>query len=433
MLILEDISQFCKFLIPEKASVLVVGSNAGELLPDLKPARSLAIDLGDAGLGAAFDELEERDEKFDFLILVRIVPFLKDIQHTLTRLKRRSHPGTRLVILNPSYLWVPALTALDFLRARPRGQNLSWLSPYDILCLLDLSGYELIRQGSRLLFPFKIPFLAAFLNSFVAKLPLINKLCFTQYYVARPRDPLPIQDHFVSVVVPARNEKGNIEKIVNQMPRVGKQMEIVFGEGNSKDGTFEEIHRVREKYKKEWEIQAVQQTGEGKADAVWKGFGVARGDILMILDADLTTPAEELPKFYEALVTGKGEFVMGSRLVYPLEKDSMRFLNILGNKFFSLLLTWILEVPIKDTLCGTKVLFRRTYDLICRGRSYFGDFDPFGDFDLIFGSAKLQLKILEIPVRYQARSYGQTNIRRFYHAWLLLKTSAFGFQKFKLI
>ena len=417
-----DLVRFVCFLIPPKASVLVLGAHRETLIEHLAPRR--VVD---------FESKKSLDEKFDFILVAQALPYLKDIQGTLSALQKFARPQTRLVIISPSYRWAPLRKLVEMFKGcgAPRDEN--WLSPYDLLCLLHLSGYELIQRGSRFFFPFEVPFLTRLINGFLMNLPVLNRLCLTEYYVARPAPSLQMNDVFVSVIIPARNEKGNIEKAVTRMPRFGARMELIFVEGHSKDGTLEEIERVREKYRGEWNIQVIRQTGEGKGDAVRKGFEAARGELFMILDADLTVPPEELPKFYDALATGKGELVMGSRLVYPLEKDSMRFLNVMGNQMFSMLLNWILGMPIKDTLCGTKALFRNHYDLIREGRTYFGDFDPFGDFDLILGAAKLQLKILEIPIRYQARSYGRTNIRRFYHAWLLFKTSFFAFRKFKLV
>jgi glycosyltransferase involved in cell wall biosynthesis len=182
-----------------------------------------------------------------------------------------------------------------------------------------------------------------------------------------------------------------------------------------------------------WPITLLHQgDGIGKGDAVRKGFAAATGDVLMILDADLTVPPEDLPKFFEALTSGKGEFINGTRLVYPMERQAMRTLNHLGNKFFSLAFTWLLEQRFRDTLCGTKVLFRRDYERIAANRHYFGDFDPFGDFDLIFGASRLNLRIVEVPVRYRERTYGVTNISRFRHGWLLLRMCLVAFRKLKL-
>jgi glycosyltransferase involved in cell wall biosynthesis len=175
------------------------------------------------------------------------------------------------------------------------------------------------------------------------------------------------------------------------------------------------------------------QSGRGKGDAVRKGFAIAQGDILMILDADLTVPPEDLPKFFNAITSNKGEFINGSRLVYPMEDEAMMTLNIIGNTFFSWMFTWLLGQRFKDTLCGTKAISNKNYQKLIANRKYFGDFDPFGDFDLIFGAAKLNLKIIEIPIRYQARQYGQTNISRFRHGWLLIKMVLFAMRKIKFI
>jgi glycosyltransferase involved in cell wall biosynthesis len=235
-----------------------------------------------------------------------------------------------------------------------------------------------------------------------------------------------------SVIIPCRNEKGNIEDAVQRTPDMGKHTELIFVEGNSQDGTLEECERVKQQYPHK-DITVLVQDGKGKGDAVRKGFSQAKNDVLMILDADLTVPPEDLPKFFEAILSGKGEFINGSRLVYQMEKEAMRFLNLLGNKFFSRAFTYLLEQRIRDTLCGTKVLWREDYDKILAGREYFGDFDPFGDFDLLFGASKLNLKIIEIPIRYRERTYGSTQISRFRHGLLLLKMIFFAMKKIKFI
>ena len=223
-----------------------------------------------------------------------------------------------------------------------------------------------------------------------------------------------------------------MEPAIQRIPPFGKHQEIIFVDGHSTDGTPEEIKRVIQGYPDK-DIKFFVQDGRGKGDAVRKGFAAAGGDILMILDADLTMPPEDLPKFYRAIAEDQGEFINGCRLVYPMEKQAMRFLNLLGNKFFSMMFTWILNQRFKDTLCGTKVLFRKDYKKIQANRSYFGDFDPFGDFDLIFGAVKQNLKVVEVPIRYRERTYGSTNISRFRHGWLLLKMTVFAYRKFKAI
>jgi len=282
------------------------------------------------------------------------------------------------------------------------------------------------------LLPKKVPLVASIVNRYLAYLPLVNRLCLTQYVVARTRGIEAQREFTVSIVIPCRNEKGNIEAAITRLPRFGLRQEIIFVDGHSTDGTVEEIQRVMRQWP-QYDIKLFIQDGKGKGDAVRKGFTHATGDILMILDADLTMPPEDLPKFYDAIASGKGEFINGSRLVYPMEEEAMRFLNLIGNKFFSMAFSWLLGERIKDTLCGTKVLFRKDYERIVANRAYFGEFDPFGDFDLLFGASKLNLKILEVPIRYQERTYGTTNINRFQHGWLLLKMTVYGFFRLKAV
>ena len=252
------------------------------------------------------------------------------------------------------------------------------------------------------------------------------------FVVARPI-PLPdTRTPSVSVVIAARNESGHIDELIERIPEMGGGTEIVFVEGNSTDDTYEAIERAIANHPGR-NCKLLKQPGKGKGDAVRTGFDAAEGDILMILDADITVPPEDLPRFYELIADGSAEFVNGVRLVYPMEGEAMRFANLLGNKFFSWAFSWLLGQSIRDTLCGTKVLRRSDYARIAANRAYFGDFDPFGDFDLLFGAAKLSLKIQEVPIRYRARRYGETNISRWKHGWLLLKMVAFAARRIKFI
>ncbi|HDL17279.1 MAG TPA: glycosyltransferase family 2 protein, partial [Rhizobiales bacterium] len=317
------------------------------------------------------------------------------------------------------------------LRKKVNG-DYNWLSPADIEMFLALSGFETVKKENRQLLPKRLLGLGTLVNRFIAPLPLIRGLCVRTYAVARGADAVRATKPSVSVVVPARNEQGNIAPAIRRIPDFGAKTEIIFVEGHSKDGTWDEILRQKEA-NPSLDIVAIQQPGKGKADAVWAAFDIARGDILMILDGDLTVPPEDLGKFYDALASGTGEFVNGTRLVYPLEKDAMRFLNYLANRTFARIFSYLLNQRFSDTLCGTKVLYRLDYQRLKAGRAYFGDFDPFGDFDLLFGAAKLNLKIVEVPVRYEARAYGETQISRFRHGLLLLQMVVFAFRKLKMI
>jgi hypothetical protein len=355
---------------------------------------------------------------------------LLDIQQALHNVRSACDGHTRIIITYHSIFWEPALELAQKLGLKSPQHHHNWLSPSDVdnfatLCDLDLVGFD-----RRVLLPKQIPLLAPLVNRFVAPMPLINKLCLLNVAVLRKRPRAEAATLSTTIVIPCRNERGNIRAAIERLPAFGGEQEVIFVDGHSTDGTPEEIQQVIAE-NPERKIRFFVQPGKGKGDAVRLGFAEASGDVLMILDADLTMPPEDLPKFYGALARGKGEFINGSRLVYPMESQAMRFLNILGNKFFSVALSWLLNQRLKDTLCGTKVLTKRNYERVAAGRSYFGEFDPFGDFDLLFGAAKLNLKIVEVPIRYRERTYGTTNISRFSHGFLLLRMTLFALRKLK--
>ncbi len=439
-----DQRRYLRFLVPEGLRVLEIGCGLGDQLAALKPRRGVGIDLSEAMVKEAskrHPDLEflvgdgealAIDEAFDVILLVDLVGHVLDVEATLKQLRRCCTPTTRVVIAYYSFLWEPFLRFLEQVGLKMPQDEQSWLSPADIRNLIRLADYEVVKAERRLLMPMGIPILSTIANRLFAYLPGLNPLCLSHYVVARMRAAPTDELQTVSIVIPCRNEKGNIEAAMARLPSFGRHQEVIFIDGHSTDGTPDEIQRVMAQYH-EKDITFLVQDGTGKGDAVRKGFAHATGDILMILDADLTVPPEDLPKFYEAIASGKGEFINGSRLVYPMEHEAMRYLNLLGNKFFSMMFSWLLGERIKDTLCGTKVLFRRDYERIAENRSYFGEFDPFGDFDLLFGASKLNLKILEVPIRYQERTYGATNIHRFTHGWLLLKMTVYGFFRLKAV
>ena len=442
----EDDQRYLRFLIPEGLKVLEIGCGSGALLAALKPARGLGVDLSPrmievaraahpelefaAGDIEGQDFVESLGGPFDVIVMADTIGMLDDCQTTLAGLHRLCHRDTRLVVAYHNYLWEPALRLAERLEARMPEPLMNWLRPADIANLLMLADYQPVREEWRQLLPKRLFGIGPLVNRFVATLPLIRRLCLRNYLVARPMGGEAEDAPSASVVVPCRNERGNIADIVARIPQFCRELEILFVEGGSTDGTWEEIERVKAANPQR-DIKLLHQDGKGKGDAVRKGFAEARGEALLILDADMTVPPEELTKFYAALIEGKGEFVNGTRLVYPLEQEAMRLLNRVANHFFSYLFSWLLNQRFTDTLCGTKALRKRHYRRIADGRAYFGEFDPFGDFDLIFGASKLSLKIVEVPIRYAARSYGTTQISRFRHGWLLLRMMAFAYFKLK--
>jgi SAM-dependent methyltransferase len=437
------LEQIYRFHIPAGARVLEIGSGSGDLLAALQPRRGVGVDVSGRLVALARErhpELEfvraagedlDLGETFDYVVLSDLVPFVHDLIALFEAIRRHSHQGTRVVVNSYSRVWRPAISAAEQLGLKPRKPIRNWVTQDDVENLLGLVGFETISTASRILMPKRIPFLSTFLNGFVGSLWPFYHLSVGYWLVARLLPAGGDDELSVSVVCPCRNEQGHIPALVQRLPEFGSQLELVFVEGNSTDDTRGEIERQIEAHP-ERNLRMVPQPGRGKGDAVRAGFAEAQNDVLMILDGDLSVAPEELPKFYAAIREGRAELVNGSRLVYDVEPGAMRFLNLVGNKTFSRLFKATTGQRVKDTLCGTKVLRRSDYERISRGRDYFGDFDPFGDFDLLFGGSRLGLKIVDLPVRYQPRTYGETNISRWRHGVLLLRMTLFAFWKFKV-
>lgn len=438
------ISRFVAFHVPPGASVLEVGCAAGDLLADLPGRQRTGIDFCPELIDQARQRFPDIDfhvmeaehitltQTFDVVILSNVIGYLDDVESVLRQVRGVCSPHSRVIINSYNRLWEPLIGLAEALHIKRRSPEQNWLSRGDLRNLLYLSGFEAYRDTSNMLLPFNVPLVAPLLNRVVAHLPLMGALTLDDYVYARPAPQAPPDwptRHSVSVIVPARNEEGNIAEALRRIPDMGAWTEIIFVEGGSSDATWQRITELAPRSGRR--VQCLQQTGHGKGDAVRQGFAAAQGDILMILDADLTVPPEDLPKFYEALATRKGEFVNGVRLVYPMQKGSMRTLNTLGNHLFSALFSWLLDTPVKDTLCGTKVMWRRDYQRLAAGRAFFGDFDPFGDFDLLFGAHKLNLRLVDLPIRYRERTYGATNISRFRHGLLLLRMCCYAASKLK--
>ncbi len=438
----EMLAHYYNLLIPPWASVLEVGCGGGSLLSRLHARRRVGIDLSERQIQRARERVPDGcfhvqaaetlalDERFDYIVVSDTVNYAADVQQLFARLQSVSHAHTRLIVNFHNTVWRPVFSAANWFGLRARHPESSWLARSDIRTFLDLADWELLKTSSQILFPMKCLGLGSLANQYLA--PLLSHLCLTIFCVARPRRPRQPQQLTTSVVIPARDEADNVEAAVRRTPRIGTRTELIFVEGHSKDGTWNEIQRVMRAFPDK-NIMGIRQPGIGKADAVRVGFAAATGDILMILDADLTMPPEELPKFYEVIATGHAEFANGVRLVYPMEEEAMRFLNLCANKAFSLLFTWLLGQSIKDTLCGTKAMLRSDYERLAANRSYFGEFDPFGDFDLLFGAQKLNLKIADVAIRYGSRTYGSTNIDRWKHGWLLLRMALVAAKKLKFI
>ncbi|RMH51791.1 MAG: glycosyltransferase [Zetaproteobacteria bacterium] len=439
-----ELIRWLKANIPEDGTVLEIGCGTGDLLAALPNRLRYGIDFSprmvelararypDLHLAVMDAQALGFSAPFDYIVLSDLVGHLVDVQGVLEGLARICHPRTRILINSYNHLWRPLLAMAERCGWKmPEGIH-NWINLGDLRIFLQISGFEAVRTRMRLLLPLPLPLLASLCNRWLVHLPGVRLFGLVQCVIARPLTCRLPQQPSISVIVPARNEAGTIDAAVRRLPRMGAFTELIFVEGGSTDGTAEEIARVVEQYGSgELRIRSVTQPGRGKGDAVRAGFALAKGEILAILDADLTVPPEDLARGYRLLVSNRAEFVNGCRLIYPMEEEAMQTLNRVGNKFFSLLFTWLLDQPLRDTLCGTKLLYRRDYLRIERLRRQSGSVDPFGDFDLLFGATMLNLKILDLPVRYRRRSYGSTNIDRWRHGWLLLRMSWKAFRRIK--
>lgn len=399
------------------------------------------------GVSYLLDKAQSKNQKFfgigereyDYVVVNDALGYVHDVENFFREARSVLAKDGRIFITQYSALWEPILRLASVLGMRDGKIEQNWLSRNDLKNFSYLAGFDVVKSGTKMLMPIYIPIISYLLNNVVANIWPFTQLGLFHYVVARKSDTLIFdQKPSISIIVPARNEAGTIEKIARELPALGFFTEIIFIEGNSTDNTWDEINRVAKMaesgaFGAGKKIKIGRQTGKGKGDAVRLGFDMAEGQILAIYDADMTVPAESIPRFYDVIVENKADFVNGSRLVYPLQKESMRILNFFGNKFFSLAFSWILSQPLKDTLCGTKVLRKKDYEKIKKNRAFFGEFDPFGDFDLLFGAAKLNLKIVDLPIHYQERTYGSTNISRWKHGWLLLRMTFFAARKIRFI
>ena len=446
-----EISRLISSQVPEGSSVIDLGCGDGSLLSEINASVAVGIDIAPV-LGVTevtggnthieifqssielFD-FKQLNRKFQYVVLSGVLEHVYDVLRILQSIQETIDTESRVIVVTYSRLWQPLFRLAEKMRLKAAMPTQNWIPVSEVENLANQSGLELVKTQRAILIPFYVPLVSRWVNKWLAPLPVIRLLAFGHLTVLRKSNFLEVSKS-VSVVIAARNESGNIKQLLDRMPRLAESQEIVFVEGGSTDDTWKVIsdeatRRVEASYP--FSIKFLQQTGKGKGDAVRKGFDSATGEILIILDADISVPPEELPRFIQCLNSGNADFVNGSRLVYGMEGGAMRFLNLLGNRFFGSLFSYLLGQQVRDTLCGSKALTRDNYLRIVENRGKFGDFDPFGDFDLLFGAAALNLKIRDQPVHYKARTYGETNISRFRHGWLLLRMSWVAAKKIKFV
>ena len=440
-----------KEIIPIDSNVLEIGCGNGNLIGNLDVRQSIGIDISDKLIDSAMNKFSRvkffcsdiisfrkkfiSPTKFDFIIISDTIGYFNDIQKTLESIHDFCKPETRIVISYFSPIWQPILSLAEKIGLKMPDLNPPLFASSDLKNFVEVSGYQTIKLEKKIILPLKLFGIERIVNRFIANLPIINHLCLRQYLICRSLKVIKKnQFKSASIIIPCRNEFGNIRAGLKRIESFCKKMEVIFVEGNSSDDTWNEIKKVMKEdefKKKNFIIRALKQEGSGKKNAVFKGFDNAKYEVLMILDGDLTVKPEELSKFWDKISSGEAEFINGTRLIYPMEDNAMRFLNYIANKIFSYLFSWILGQRYTDTLCGTKIISKKNY---LRAKSFTKDLeklDPFGDFFFIFSSLRLNLKMIEIPVRYKARKYGETQISRFRDGFKLIKMFFITFFKFK--
>ncbi len=424
--------------VPEEQRVLEIGCGRGDLLAQLRPSVGVGVDVSAGMINVARrrhpelrfvrapgEDLDLR-ESFDYVVLWDLVPYVYDLQALLDAVVRHCHARTRVLVSTYSNAWRPLLALGAQLGLRPRHPVRNWVTPRDLTNLMELAGLEVVTERKEVLIPTRSPTLAPVINGLIAHMPGFRSFDLSHWLVARP-SPVTKNALGVSVIIPCRNEAGSIAEIVKRVPEMGRETELIFVENGSTDDTRARIEEQITTADRP--IVLIVREAAGKWNAVQAGFGAARHEVLMILDADLTVSPEDLPKFYDALASGRGELINGSRLVYGMESGAMRFLNLFGNRLFAGVMSTVLGQYVKDTLCGTKVLLREDWERIRRLRSQLGPDDPFGDYHLLLGAALLGLKVLNIPVRYGARTYGSSNMQRFSYGGTLTRLALAGYRR----
>ena len=419
--------------VPAGSSVLELGCATGDLLAAMEPSRGVGVDVSPGMVEKArrkYPHLEfnvadacflDTAERFDCIVINNLLEHIENIQGLFRNCRRLLKPRGRILISTLNPLWSPLLRlGARFGLCTPDCER-NFVTGQDTFNLLHLNNFEVVKLTRRTLLPKRIPVLAPAINLVASQLPLLRRLCITEFLVARPAGS--VADCSVSVIVPCYNEAGNIEACVSRVPRMGRHTEVIVVDDGSRDGTAE---RVRPELNPAVEVRCISyQPNRGKLNAVRTGFDAARGDILMILDADMTVPPEDLPYFYEPLQDGLADFINGTRLIYPLANGSMKPQNFVGNKLFGVLVSWLTGIKLSDTLCGTKAFFREDY------RHFPMGCDPWGDFDWLFGASKNSRKVLEVPIHYEERRAGQSKMKALRHTWALLKASWSAFWRIK--
>jgi hypothetical protein len=436
------LAHYDRLLTPDEPRLLEIGFVRGQLLTEWPALGFTGVDCFRFQVDQVNSHLPQSDFQvkageqltleagLDVVIISDALDEAMDVGQLHEPVQAVYSPETRPIFNYHSNLWDSLFTAAHRLGLRRKAlQSDLWVTA-DAKSLPDLSAWDVAQ-----LHHFLVAADRGRLGSIIDHYPaLIHPLfCLTVSIAARSRGrpaASPARALSASVVGPARNEAGSIAGAVARTPTMSEDSNLIFERGYSRDDTWTRIQKVAANHPP-LKIEALRPSDRGKGDAELAELAAAASDVLTALEADPTTPHEELPKVYEVIASGKAELADGVSLIYPTSQRAMQFLYLRAKNSFGLIFSWLLCPPAKDTLWGTEVLRRAQYENIAANRTYFGDFDPLGDFDLGFGAATQNLKIADTPIRHRERTHGETNIQRRRHGWLLLRTVIFPPSKLK--
>lgn len=436
-----QIQRLLKFLIPPGKSILYFGCYREDVIYSLDASSSVVIN----------EEVDERisknksvefvhckyhlynpQQEYDYIILDTVIGKTENINLLLRNISSACSSHTRIIIHQENYLWRPLLNFAASFGLKKQEKTQNWLSIKDVETYLETAGFESTRVYKKNIFPLKAGFLGPILNHFFSTIPVLDFLKLDQFIVGRFNKPFTQlkSSSSLSICLTVKDEEHNIEPIVSSLPVLCENQEILFVEGNSTDNTAKEIERMKMLFPHK-NIRLIKQPGKGQGDAIHTGFKEAKGEIIILYEGDGTSEPYDIQYFYEAIEAGRFEFIEGSRFVYPLSHKCMPLANKIGNVVFAKWFSFFLNQRTTDVLSGIKAIRKKDYEKIYNTWGFLGIPDPFGDFELLFGSARYGLKIGEIPIRYKPRVFGESKTSVFKHGWYLLKMAFTGYFIFR--
>ena len=404
-------NEIAKFIYRKESLHIINKKSKNKLINE--DCEILFLDLNDSKLTS----LSTINKKYQRIILTDVVENYDDVFALLNIVSNLLTIDGKLIISSINTKYLILSRTLEFLKLKDSNENTSYIHVKKIRNITSGVGLEYQKFYTKQLFPFSFFYVGNVINKIMEIISFQLNLGIKTYIIFRPAI-ITNSKNSKSIIIPAKNEEGNLVELVSRIPKF-ENTEIIFSYGKSKDNTLKVMKQITQSNKL-FKFKLVKQTKNGKANAVWEALNVVENDLIAILDADISVDPETLSDFFDIIEKNNADFVNGTRLIYDMEKNSMRFLNRIGNRFFQFFISKIIKEALTDSLCGTKVFKKSYLNDLYFWQNIFGKKDPFGDFDLIFAAAYSGQKIVEMPIVYRERKYGTTQIARFKDGFKLL-------------